>query len=102
MKLKGFETVLNNEVKARVLVKGDVKHCLSSVYNTYSKAAHGNNGHLILRHCNHSDNQIAVSCTVEDEAAVAGLNCVVRSAFAGPIVQLMPLLVIAVITVSLY
>jgi len=59
MKLKQFEPILIEEVAKRGLVQINVLQCISSAYHTYSEAAHCNNGHLILRHGDHSDNQIA-------------------------------------------
>ncbi|PUU82593.1 hypothetical protein B9Z19DRAFT_1120492 [Tuber borchii] len=58
-KLPSFQDALDREVSERALVKTDVLYCISGAYQKYSEAAHGNNGHLIIRHEDHSDNQVA-------------------------------------------
>ena len=60
MKLAQFEPLLAKEVNERGLVKGQVSQCIHEAYHTLSKAAHGNNGHVILRHGDRSDNHITV------------------------------------------
>ena len=60
MELDQFESLLDNEVSQRGLVKGQVSQCIvCEACHIFSKAANGHNGHLILRYGDHSDNQIA-------------------------------------------
>ena len=59
MELDQFKSLLDDEVSKRGLVKGQVSKCICKACHIFSEAANGNNGHLILRYGDHSDNQIA-------------------------------------------
>ena len=59
MELDQFESLLDDEVSQRGLVKRQVSQCICEACHIFSEAANGHNGHLILRYEDYSDNQIA-------------------------------------------
>ncbi|KAG0135101.1 hypothetical protein HOY82DRAFT_537033 [Tuber indicum] len=57
--LPEFQDILDEEAKARKLEPENVKSCVSHIYHTLSKHAHGNNGNIVIRHRHHTRNEVA-------------------------------------------
>ncbi|KAG0637884.1 hypothetical protein HOY80DRAFT_1081617 [Tuber brumale] len=58
-KLEDFKTALSRTVRDRRLVLSDVEDCVHHVYHELSKHAHGNNGSIVIRHKDHTKNEVA-------------------------------------------
>ncbi|KAG0642238.1 hypothetical protein HOY80DRAFT_1107981, partial [Tuber brumale] len=63
-KQQGFKTALNCVVQERGLVLGEVVTCVRNVYHELSKHAHGNNGTIVIRHEDHTRNEVAALVTI--------------------------------------
>ncbi|KAG0633483.1 hypothetical protein HOY80DRAFT_1133180 [Tuber brumale] len=64
-KQEDFQDALAEVVKKTSdLVLEDVKSCVPHVYHKLSKHAHGNNGCIIIRHGDHTVNEVAALATI--------------------------------------